>query len=123
VFCHLTLSQRLSNLEFPPSKTTKVNTIQNRTMTSPSTKPNRLFSLPLELFEEITTFLDYHTLKSLASTNHLARRHLIRKRTLQTALLALELHDGRLEKILSSENLIPCYECPGVLLGESALQR
>jgi hypothetical protein len=30
-------------------------------MTSPPTKPNRLFSLLLGLFEEITTNLDYHT--------------------------------------------------------------
>jgi hypothetical protein len=88
-------------------------------MTSPPTKPNRLFSLLLELLEEITTNFDYHTLESLAPTNHLARRHLIRKRTLQTALLVLELHDDREKEILSSENLISCYKCLRVLPGVS----
>ncbi len=78
-------------------------------------KPNRLFSLPLELFEEVTSYLDYLSLKSLSSTNHLAQRNLIPKPHLTAALLALETYDDDEAAILESKDLLPCYQCLQIL--------
>lgn len=83
-------------------------------------KPNRLFALPLELFEEVASYLDYHSLKSLAFTNVLAQRSLIRKRHLLPALLAIELHDDDEAKLMQSKNFLPCYACLRVLPAASA---
>lgn len=73
-------------------------------------KPNRLFSLPLELFEEVTSYLDFLSLKCLSSTNYLTQRNLIPKPYLTAALLAFELYDDEAE-ILKSRGLLPCYQC------------
>jgi len=81
----------------------------------PSSEKNHLFALPLELFEEVTSYLDFYSLTSLASTNHLAQRSLIPKSHRLAALLALELCDHIESGTMIYKEVLPCYACLRIL--------
>jgi hypothetical protein len=80
-----------------------------------SSKKNYLFALPLELFEEVTSYLDFYSLKALASTNCLAQRSLIPKSHHIAALLALELYDNIENNTMKYKGALPCYGCLRIL--------
>jgi hypothetical protein len=86
---------------------------------------NHLFALPLELFEEVTSYLDYFSLKSISCTSRLAHNKLIPKTTVLTALLGLELYDDAEKPFFvptepsDAVPMLPCYSCLLALPAES----
>ncbi|ERF70958.1 hypothetical protein EPUS_06743 [Endocarpon pusillum Z07020] len=91
--------------------------------TSHESKPAKpSFRPPLEIFEEVTSYLDYLSLKSLSSTNHAAQRRLIPKPYLAAAMLALELYDNDETETLKSKALLPCYQCLRVFPAKSGFE-